>query len=387
MGEHAPQSSQVIISSSRTLRRTCSYQNFSLFCDTFRILARFRLWLWTSGPPTCSMDPDEYSCPSNTAHTNAIASVAPNSAANASAELGHTGTSTPASRRMPKFSVKVPKGFPRDSTNLRVKQADAVMLSYLLGVQYHRRTTQQRERLRFTLRSERQPLRALKDISWRWRQRCSPPHLPLQFNPNIWTATWTPLPRHVHRERRVRWRRFATSTKFNCPAVQPRHVDDHVNSRAQRVTSHTICAVVHLCDARSADSNTPDRRSSKASRTGCLDGAVFKWSFARRRGSSKNSAAEHHKAMAALVQQLSAHANARSAAAGNAERRAGSAAAGRLCPRYILEHRVWCLPKTQLISLVSGGSSSKNPGQISRSPGTQEPTHSLSSAALSCWRS
>ena len=177
-------------------------------------------------------------------------------------------------------------------------------------------------------------------------------------------------------------------------AVQPRHVDGHVNFRAQRVTSQTICAVVHLWDARSADSNTPDRRSSKASRMGDLGGAVSLLTHWKTSGPSldaraaHNSAAEHHKAMAALVQQLSAHANARSDATGHAERRAESAAADACAQGTFWGIGGGASPKhSQFLWGLAGGSSSKNPWQISRSPGTQEPTHSLSSAALSCWRS
>ena len=167
MGEHAPQASQVIISSSRTPGggRVQVYQNFSLFCNTIRNVGRFGLW-WVSGPPTCS-----YSTwlwirrvlgPLATRPTRTpIASVAPNSAANAAA------------------------GLPTRSTNLKVKQADAVMLSYPLGVQYpppYDTTTRTVCASHYT--AKRQPLRALKDTSWQWTQRCSPPHLPLQFNPN-----------------------------------------------------------------------------------------------------------------------------------------------------------------------------------------------------------
>ena len=78
------------------------------------------------------------------------------------------------------------------------------------------------------------------------------------------------------------------------PAVQPQHMDGHVDSRAQRVTPQTIRAVVRLCDALSADSNTPHRRSSTAckkrgSRWRRLysDEIESRWSFARRRGSSQ----------------------------------------------------------------------------------------------------
>ena len=111
------------------------YQNFSPFWYNFTNLARFGLWLWTSGPPTCSYSTWLW-IPTSTLATRptrtpsrASRPTPPPMPPPSSATLG---TSTPASRRMPKISVKVPKGFPRDSTNLKVKQADAVMLSYPL---------------------------------------------------------------------------------------------------------------------------------------------------------------------------------------------------------------------------------------------------------------
>ena len=76
-------------------------------------------------------DPDEYSCTSNSAHTNAIASVAPNSAANAAAELGHTGDIYASFTQNAESLGEGTQGLPT--------QADAVMLSYPLFVQYHRR--------------------------------------------------------------------------------------------------------------------------------------------------------------------------------------------------------------------------------------------------------
>ena len=77
-------------------------------------------------------------------------------------------------------------------------------------------------------------------------------------------------------------------------AVQPQHVDGHVDSLAQRVHR---------------------RRFVRSSTCG---GTVSELSCARRRGSSPLGG-EHHRAMAALVGQLGAHASARSDSAGNAE--------------------------------------------------------------------
>ena len=91
---------------------------------------------------------------------------------------------------MPKVSVKVPKGFPRDSTNLKVKQADAVMLSYPLGVQYHRRCAS-------ATSSER--------------------HL-LAVDAEVLTTTST-------------------------LAVQPQHMDGHTDSLAQKCTSRKARAM------------------------------------------------------------------------------------------------------------------------------------------------
>ena len=57
----------------------------------------------------------------------------------------------------------------------------------------------------------------------------------------------------------------------------------------------------------------------------------------------------------------------------------GSSSGRRLCPRYILGHRGGgAHPKhSHLLQAPAGGSSSKDPWQISHSPGTQVPKHNL----------
>jgi len=99
------------------------------------------------------MGPDEYAYPvNNSAYTNAVTSIALNFAAEAATELGYTGDIyssfvQKAEGLVLPFAGQVPtmpqlqgyhpeyEGFPRNSTNPKVKQADTVMLAYPLGVQ------------------------------------------------------------------------------------------------------------------------------------------------------------------------------------------------------------------------------------------------------------
>ena len=89
--------------------------------------------------------------------------------------------------------------------------------------------------------------------------------------------------------------------------------------------------------------------------------------------------------MAAPVERLSAHEKARSDTIGDVERRTGAAAADAYA-----RDTLWSIggregrgeggahPKhSQLHQALVGGSSSKDPWQIFRSLGTQEPKHSL----------
>ena len=77
MGEHAPQASQVIISSSRTPGggRVQVYQNFSLFCNTIRNVGRFGLWWGERSTDVFILnmvvDPTSTRAPGNSAYTNA----------------------------------------------------------------------------------------------------------------------------------------------------------------------------------------------------------------------------------------------------------------------------------------------------------------------------
>ena len=107
---------------------------FSRFWYTFRDFARFELWLWMSGPPTCSpstwLRTPTSTKTQSTANTDAIASFAPNFTDKAAAELGHTGDiyssftqNTESLGEGTMSEIPGMKGFPRDSTNLKVRQA------------------------------------------------------------------------------------------------------------------------------------------------------------------------------------------------------------------------------------------------------------------------
>ena len=129
MGKHAPQASQVLICSSRIRRRTCSgvpelfpvlvHLQGSCALRTVEVDDR------STDVFTLNMFTDPESTRKNGLH-GTIVSFAPNFATKAGRARPHWGHQR---------QLHADPGFPRDSTNLEVKQADTVMLSYPLGVQ------------------------------------------------------------------------------------------------------------------------------------------------------------------------------------------------------------------------------------------------------------
>ena len=252
MGKHAPQASQIMISSSRTMRRTCSGVP-----EIFPILVHqgscpFRLWLWTS-PPTCS--------PSTwglwiTTRTHAQSTRPPRTPSRASRQ-----TSPP---RPPPSSAT--KGYPRQlPTRQHEPKSEAS--------RYHD-----------ALVSPRRPdgsrnvgERSSAPRPYATKKRTVTLHItqrtPAGREAEVITTTSTlaDQPQRMDGHVDSLAKKFTSRTRAMVPLdhIDEIHLlDGHVDSRAKRVTSQTIRALVHLCDALSADSNTPDSRSSKACKNG-----------------------------------------------------------------------------------------------------------------------